>query len=68
MLEKTTDIGSICARDILTPNPIIVSPDALAVEALEILRSNDISQLVVSNNGTYRGIIHLHDLIREGIV
>ncbi len=68
MLEKTTDIGAICARDILTPNPITVSPDVLAVEALEILRSNDISQLVVSNNGTYRGIIHLHDLIREGIV
>lgn len=68
MLEKTTDIGAICALDILTPNPITVSPDALAVEALEILRSNDISQLVVSNNGTYAGIIHLHDLIREGIV
>ncbi len=68
MLEKTTDISTICAKDILTPNPITVSADALAVEALEILRSNDISQLVVANNGTYIGIIHLHDLIREGIV
>jgi arabinose-5-phosphate isomerase len=68
MLEKTTDISAICAQDILTINPITVSPDALAVEALEILRSNDISQLVVANNGTYAGIIHLHDLIREGIV
>lgn len=68
MLEKTTDISTICAQDILSPNPITVSPDALAVEALEILRSNDISQLIVANNGTYAGIIHLHDLIREGIV
>ncbi len=68
MLEKTTDISAICAQDILTPNPITVNPDALAVEALEIIRSNDISQLVVANNGTYVGIIHLHDLIREGIV
>ena len=68
MLEKTTDISAICAQDILSPNPITVSPDALAVEALEILKSNDISQLIVANNGTYIGIIHLHDLIREGIV
>lgn len=68
MLEKTTDISAISAKDILTPNPITVRPDALAVEALEILRSNDISQIVVANLGNYVGIVHLHDLIREGIV
>lgn len=68
MLEKTTDINTILAKDILTPNPITVSPEALAIEALDILKSNDISQLAVANNGTYIGILHLHDLIREGIV
>jgi arabinose-5-phosphate isomerase len=68
MLEKTTDIGAISAKDILTPKPITVDPEALAIEALDILRSNNISQLVVANNGIYRGILHLHDLVREGIV
>jgi arabinose-5-phosphate isomerase len=68
MLEKTTDINAICAKDILTPNPITIGSEALAIEALDLLRSKDISQLVVANNGTYVGIIHLHDLIREGIV
>jgi arabinose-5-phosphate isomerase len=68
MLEKTTDINTILAKDILTSNPITVSPEALAIEALDILRSNDISQLAVASNGIYIGILHLHDLIREGIV
>ncbi len=68
MLEKTTDISHICATDILSPNPITIEPSKMAVEALELLKKNDISQLVVTQEGIYKGIIHLHDLIREGIV
>jgi arabinose-5-phosphate isomerase len=68
MLEKTTDIGTVCASDILSIHPITVSPEALAVEALELLKKHDISQLIVAENGIYKGIIHIHDLIREGIV
>lgn len=68
MLEKTTDISQIRAADILTPKPITIAPQALAVEALELLRKHDISQLVVTEAGQYKGILHLHDLIREGIV
>ncbi|MDP3394763.1 SIS domain-containing protein [Sediminibacterium sp.] len=68
MLEKTSDIGSVCASDILSIHPITVSPEALAVEALELLKKHDISQLIVAENGIYKGIIHIHDLIREGIV
>ena len=68
MLEKIEDISNICAKDILTSNPITIAPDALAVEALNLLRSNNISQLIVAENGRYSGIIHLHDLIKEGIV
>lgn len=68
MLEKTSDIGSICATDILSANPITVQPEALAVEALELLKKHDISQLIVAENGIYKGVIHIHDLIREGIV
>lgn len=68
MLEKTSDISAICASNILSPDPVTISPQAMAVEALDLIRKKDISQLVVAENGKYMGIIHLHDLIREGIV
>jgi arabinose-5-phosphate isomerase len=68
MLEKTTDIGAITANDILSSSPKTVAPSMLAVEALDLLRKNDISQLIVAENGKYQGILHIHDLIREGIV
>lgn len=68
MLEKTSDISAIIANDICSINPITITPQAMAVEALEMLKKHDISQLVVAENGVYKGIIHLHDLIREGIV
>ena len=68
MLEKTSDISTICASDILSSHPITVHPATLAVEALELLKKHDISQLIVAENGFYKGIIHIHDLIREGIV
>lgn len=68
MLEKTSDISAICAADILSPNPITISPQSMAVEALDLMRKKDISQLIVAEKNKYMGIIHLHDLIREGIV
>lgn len=68
MLEKSDNIQSITAKDIFTPNPKTVSASLLAVEALDHMRNNDISQLIVEENGTYLGILHIHDLIREGIV
>lgn len=68
MLEKTSDIGNIKAAGIMTPNPIAIHDDALAVEALTLLRGKSITQLIVTANGKYKGIIHLHDLLREGII
>ena len=69
MLTKGPSLDSIKATDILSINPKSILPDELAVHALEILRQNDISQLLVINNqGTYLGMLHLHDLVREGIV
>ncbi|MET0462391.1 MAG: KpsF/GutQ family sugar-phosphate isomerase [Chitinophagaceae bacterium] len=58
----------IKAADIMTRNPKSISPNELAVQALDILRKNEITQLVVTENDTYLGIIHLHDLIKEGII
>lgn len=68
MLERSNDISQITAKDILSPHPKTVGASLLAVEALDILRKNDISQLIVEEAGKYLGILHLHDLVREGIV
>ena len=68
MLEKSDDIRLLTAADILTPSPKMIGPSTLAVEALNLMRKFDISQLVVAENNYYLGILHIHDLIREGIV
>ncbi len=68
MLEKSTDIDRITAGDIMTKDPQTIGPDELAVDALDLLRRKEISQLAVLDNGKYTGIIHLHDLIKEGLL
>ena len=69
LLEKTDDFKNVQAKDILSTNPKTVLPEILAIDALQILKEYDISQLIViNNNGIYLGILHLHDLIREGII
>jgi len=68
MLEKNVTIDNVKAEEIMTPDPKTISPDELAVEALDILRKKEITQLVVCENGKYSGIIHLHDLIKEGLI
>ncbi len=68
MLEKNIFSNDITAKDIYTVNPKAAEPETLAVEALELMRKHDISQLVITRNNLYLGILHLHDLMREGIV
>lgn len=68
MLEKSVAIDTIKAGDIMTANPKTIGPDELAVDALDVLRRNEISQLAVIEHNKYLGIIHLHDLIREGLI
>ncbi len=68
MLENSNELSGIHAADIMTKSPKQIGPDALAIEALDMLRKNDISQLVVVENGKYLGFVHLHDLIREGLI
>jgi len=68
MLEKNASLDKVIARDIMSPNPKTINPEALAVDALDLLRKNDITQLVVTSGDEYLGIIHLHDLVREGII
>ena len=68
MLEKNPDLKGVTAKTIMTSKPKTIAADAMAAEALNLLRANDISQLVVTNSGRYLGFIHLHDLVREGII
>ena len=68
MLKKTMDIASLTAQDIMGMNPKTISKDAMAIEALETLENNNILQILVSDkNNNYVGVVHLHDLIKEGI-
>jgi arabinose-5-phosphate isomerase len=68
MLEKKFSFDKITAKDIMTVNPKSIEADELAVDALDRMRKNNISQLVVLQNGHYAGLLHLHDLIREGLI
>lgn len=68
MLKDHTDITGLKAKDIMSRNPKTVDQDTLAVEALEIIEKNQISQLLAVENGIYAGVVHLHNLIREGIL
>ena len=68
MLEKQDSFISLTAIDIMGSNPKIIEAGELAINALEKMRQNNISQLLVINEGVYAGVIHLHDLIREGII
>lgn len=69
MLEKNIPLDSVTAKEIMTLNPKTIVADALAVEALDRLRKFDINQLVVvAEDSVYLGFIHLHDLIREGLI
>ena len=68
MLEKNSDIEKVKAGDIMTRNPKTIGSEELAISALDVLRKNEISQLAVTTGRKYEGIIHLHDLIREGLI
>lgn len=68
MLEKATDVSNANAQKIMTTQPKQIDRDSLAVNALQIMKTNNISQLPVLQEGQYVGMIHIHDLLREGII
>ena len=68
MLEKDLYHKDVKAKDIMTLNPKTIDKKSLAVNALDIMRNKNITQLIVTENNNYSGIIHLHDLVREGII
>ncbi len=68
MLVKTNSLEDIVAKDIMSVNPIKISPEAFAIDAFELMRSHNITSLVVCKSGNYLGIIHIHDMLKEGFV
>ena len=68
MLANTEDFSKLYAKDIMSKAPKTINVNAMAIEAMEIMESNEISQLLVQDNEQYAGVIHLHDLIKEGII
>ncbi|MEA5005085.1 MAG: KpsF/GutQ family sugar-phosphate isomerase [Rikenellaceae bacterium] len=68
MVEKGLSIHSLRARDIMSSNPKRVESDELAVNAFNLMEKNKITSLVVLEKGKYIGLVHIHDIIREGIV
>ena len=68
MLSKTDDFKHLTAKDIMSSNPKTISEKAMAVDAKEVFETHEISQLVVVNQNGYAGIVHIHDLIKEGII
>ncbi len=68
MLEKSIAIDGVNAGAIMSANPKTIEGDSLAIDAMELMRTNNISQLIVTNEKQYLGVIHLHDLIKEGLI
>jgi len=67
MMEKHEDFRGLKARDIMTPEPKTTSPGTIAYAALKIMKENSITQLLVTDGTDYLGVIHIHDVLREGI-
>lgn len=68
MLEQHGEMGSLIASDIMSENPFKMEADMLAIEGAKAMRERKISQIIVQSNNVYQGMVHIHDLNREGIL
>jgi arabinose-5-phosphate isomerase len=68
MLNNNLNIDGLTAANIMTTSPKYIDKNELAINALEILRVNNISQILVGSESSFEGFIHLHDLLKEGII
>jgi len=68
LTTNTSSFSGLTAKDIMSPNPKSINNNAMAIDALERLEENSISQLLAEENGKYSGLVHIHDLMREGII
>ena len=68
MLEKDLDLRNLKAKDIMSPAPKTIKPSTLVIDALTLMRKNNITQLLVVDKSGYKGVIHIHDILKEGII
>lgn len=68
MLKNNQHIDGLSAQDIMSKNPKTIAYDAMAIEALDLMEQNNITQLLVVDDSKYVGVVHLHDLLKEGII
>lgn len=68
MLSKDSEISTIKAEQIMSKSPKTILPETMAIEAVQKMRSNNISQLIVAEDNKYLGIVHFHDLLKEGLI
>lgn len=68
MMEKYADVDNLRAKDIMSTAPKTIAKDTLAVDAFKLMKDNNITQTIVTDNNHYFGIVHLHDILREGIL
>ncbi len=68
MLENNANISELLAGDIMSSSPIILNYDTMAIKALNIMQENNITQILVTENENYIGVVHFHDLLQEGII
>jgi len=68
MLKNNQNFESLTAREIMSENPKLIDVDAMAIDALEVMENHNITQILVVDNKKYIGVVHLHDLLKEGII
>ena len=68
MLNDRDTFADLTAKDIMTKNPKTIQSSNMVVDAFNIMEDFSITQLIVVDNGEYKGVLHLHDILKEGIV
>ena len=68
MMSKNDSFKGLTAKDIMSKNPKTIDNNAMAVAAMELMETNGITQIIAQENGVYCGIVHIHDLTKEGII
>ena len=68
MMSANDSFKGLTAKDIMSKNPKTIDNNAMAVAAMELMETNGITQILAQENGVYCGIVHIHDLTKEGII
>ena len=68
MMSANDSFKGLTAKDIMSKNPKTIDNSAMAVAAMELMETNGITQIIAQENGVYCGIVHIHDLTKEGII